>query len=106
MVITSAITPASEVGSTPSALEASAVLAAPVVYNLTLAALSVVIVNNIYDLNPVISKSASAASAKLPVVPVAVLLLDSPPENADPFTFSVPVTLTPSDSVSNFLTLS
>ena len=78
VVITSAINPASEVGSTPSALEASAVLAAELTYNLTLAALSVVIVSSAYDLNPVMSKSASAASAKLEVVPVTVPLLCSP----------------------------
>ena len=78
VVITSAITPASAAGSVPSALLASAVLAAAVVYNLTLAALFVVIVASKYDLNPVMSKSACAASAKLPVVPVDVLLLCSP----------------------------
>ena len=78
VVITSAINPESEVGSVPSDLEASAVLVAELTYNLTLAALSVVILSSAYDLNPVMFKSASAASAKLEVVPVAVLLLDAP----------------------------
>ncbi len=78
-MITSVISPASDVGSTPSALLASAVLVAALTYNLTLAALSVVIASSAYDLNPVMFKSACAAFAKLPVVPVAVLLVGKPP---------------------------